>query len=118
MQRISQYPTRYPDRFQLYKSSAPYPMNFMQAPSFENQILIDYGGQPMLQGLSTIRGPFMFPVRAQVPQLSQLAYPITHSIPGPYQQSYINKMGSYSNYDIPYYDNSLAEVQRGYYTRK
>jgi hypothetical protein len=92
------YPVRYPDNVQVWFSTPqnPYPMNFMQAPSYGHQVLVNYQGQSMLQGLSTIRGPFMFPVR------NQIAYPITHSIPDPYQQSFINAAG----------------VGRRYYTRK
>ena len=85
--QVTQFPSRYSPAFQVYQSSSPYPMNFMQAPSYSNQILIDYAGQPALQGLSTVRGPFMYPVRAQI------AYPLTHSVPDPFQQSYINLMG-------------------------
>jgi hypothetical protein len=95
--QVNTYPRRYSDAYQLYKNNAPYPMNFMQAPSFENQILVNYGGQPALQGLSTVRGPFMFPVRQEiiypVTQYRPTAYPVTHSLPDPYQQQYINTTG-------------------------
>lgn len=110
--RVSKYPIRYPDSLQTYRSNAPYPMNFMQAPSFDHQILIEYGDQTALQGLSTVRGPFMFPVRQEIiyPRGNYLqpAYPVTHSIPGPYQQNYINTM----------YRETHPQVMRGFYTRK
>lgn len=53
----------------------PYPMNFVDAPSPEHQIYVYYQGRPMLQGLSRTSGPIM--------------YPLTHSIPDPYQLSFI-----------------------------
>lgn len=71
-------PKKYPDIEQKWKpnSKQPYPMNFVQAPSSTNQVLVYYNGKPCLQGLSTNKGPIM--------------YPTTHSIAGPYLQSYIN----------------------------
>lgn len=88
----------------------PYPMHFVQAPSKSNQLLIYYNGKPQLQGLSTSSGPIMYPskevdykssndYKCQIyPKKTSVQYPITHSIPGPYLQSYIvipNKMYSY-----------------------
>ena len=95
--RVGTHPIRYPDAFQSFRQNGPYPMQFMQAPSFNHQLLIDYGGQTALQGLSTVRGPFMFPVRREiiypVGRSNRPAYPITHSIPSPFQQKYIGLMG-------------------------
>lgn len=77
----------------------PYPMNFVQAPSKTNQLLIYYNGKPQLQGLSTVKGPFMYPVKDNNSKLSSninkghknsaVQYPTTHSIPGPCLRSYI-----------------------------
>lgn len=78
----------------------PYPMNFVQAPSPTNQTLVYYNGKPHLQGLSTSSGPIMFPSREpnnhpnngwerKHQSNSKIAYPTTHSIPGPFLQSYI-----------------------------
>jgi len=109
MQHIANYPTRYPDRLQTYKANAPYPMNFTQAPSFSHQVLVEYGGQPVLQGLSMVKGPVMFPVRpagSQTRWERGAAYPITHSIPDPYQQAFIDTMGQMSQ-----------ATPLGYYTR-
>jgi len=93
-----QYPERYPEIDQLWYSTplTPYPMNFVQAPSAYNQVLVQYQGQPMLQGLSTVRGPFMYPVNAPCYRRRNywhnpaIVYPMTHSIPGPFLQTYIN----------------------------
>lgn len=63
--------TPYPNQLQEWKptQSNPWPMNFMQAPSYRHQRLVTQTmgscSQPMLQGLSTIRGPFAFPVQAE-----------------------------------------------------
>lgn len=65
----------------------PYPMNFVQAPSATHQLLINYKNDTFLQGLHPVKGPFMYPYRP--PQTACIAYPVTHSIPGPYLQSYI-----------------------------
>lgn len=102
--QIQNYPYRYPPSMQSYVSSPnyPYPMNFTQAPSFDHQVLVNYDGRPMLQGLNINSGPFMFPLRQP-----QIAYPLTHSIPDPYQQSFINAYGR-NNY-IP-----AQIVYRGY----
>ena len=84
-------------------SQHPYPMNFVQAPSPSNQALVYYRGKPYLQGLSTAGGPIMFPQReinsdpkngwerkhTIYPRNSAIVYPTTHSIPGPFLQSYI-----------------------------
>lgn len=80
------YPVRYPDFAQQFQGTIgnPYPMNFMQAPSFGHQVLVSYGGRPMLQGLSCVRGPFMFPVRSPV------VYPLTHSVLSPYQRGFLD----------------------------
>ncbi len=78
----------------------PYPMNFVQAPSKSNQLLIYYNGKPQLQGLNTASGPFMYPIKEDtvrsnttknkiIPKKSAIQYPTTHSIPGPCLQSYI-----------------------------
>jgi hypothetical protein len=81
----------------------PYPMNFIQAPSSTHQILVHYEGKPHLQGLSVNTGPIMFPVDTQscsyrgadyIPRYpkskSVIAYPTSHSIPGPLLRSYIH----------------------------
>jgi len=91
----------------------PYPMNFVQAPSPKHQINVFYNGKPQLQGLSTVTGPIMYPLREVCAnpkngwerkhtiypkQNSAIVYPTTHSIPGPFLQSYIalpNKMYPY-----------------------
>jgi hypothetical protein len=59
-----QYPRRYPNNIQLYKATKkfPYPMNFTEAPSFGDQVLVNYNGQSFLQGLNPVTGPIMFPV--------------------------------------------------------
>lgn len=107
--QVNNYPVRYSESLQLYKSSAPYPMTFMQAPAFDRQILVNFGGQSALQGLSTIRGPFMFPVRTEIiyPR-TQIMYPRTHSIPDHFQRTFINLAGGYP---------SDPQIRRGYYTR-
>lgn len=76
----------------------PYPMNFVQVPSSAHQIRIYYGKQPYLQGLSTAIGPVMYPVKGSDTPIhknysqynNKIAYPTTHSIPGPFLQSYID----------------------------
>ena len=82
----------------------PYPMNFVQTPAPTRQVLVYYNGKPQLQGLSVNKGPVMFPLREVNSQPnnswerkntiyptrnSAIMYPTTHSIPGPYLQSYI-----------------------------
>lgn len=88
----------------------PYPMNFVQAPSPSHQILVHYNGKPNLQGLSIVKGPVMFPPFNETnchpnnsyerkyskfagcektTTHSAIMYPTTHSIPGPFLQSYI-----------------------------
>jgi|ERR1044071_5991890 hypothetical protein len=98
--QIEHYPYRYPSSAQIYRPTPanPYPMNFMQAPSYGHQVLVNYRGQPTLQGLSTIRGPFMFPVRTEFiyPLESKLPYPMSHSIPDPFQRTYIGLAGYYT----------------------
>ncbi len=39
-----------------------------------------------LQGLSTVKGPVMFPIKKH----HAICYPTTHSVPGPFLRSYIN----------------------------
>lgn len=65
-----------------------YPMNFVQAPSVNHQIVVYYKGSPHLQGLSTNKGPVMYPY-PKTHLSGPITYPTTHSIPGPYLQSYI-----------------------------
>jgi len=82
----------------------PYPMNFVQAPSPTHQVLVQYNGQSYLQGLSINKGPVMYPTRevncnpvnawehkhtTRPKCCPAVVYPTTHSIPGPYLQSYI-----------------------------
>jgi hypothetical protein len=95
-------PVRYPESVQIWHStpSNPWPMNFVQAPSFSNQVLVSYKGQPNLQGLSTVKGPIMFPVK-------QIAYPVDHSIPDPFNQHYIN-LAYYSRKGYNGYPNYLV----------
>ena len=85
----------------------PYPMNFSRAKSPNHQINITYKGAPMYQGLSPSSGPYMYPMKVQYNRgpinsyerkHSAIVYPTTHSIPGPFLQSYIalpNKMYMY-----------------------
>jgi len=105
-------PVRYQEPFQRWMPTTanPYPMNFVQAPSLSNQVLVRYQNQPFTQGLSTILGPQMFPFyerncnprnawerkytslvgcNRDRPNPNAIAYPTTHSIPGPLLQSYI-----------------------------
>lgn len=89
-------PVRLPEYDQEWHAtpSNPYPMNFMDAPSPSHQINVIYNGQPMLQGLDIVRGPMMFPVkRCQWYPRGPIMYPTTHSIPGPYLQTYIALAG-------------------------
>jgi hypothetical protein len=108
-------PLLYPDPTQRWMPSLqhPFPMNFVQAPSASHQVLVYYNGKPQLQGLSTNKGPVMFPLREVNchPKNSwerkhticpfknnAIVYPTTHSVPGPFLQSYIalpNKMYAY-----------------------
>lgn len=78
----------------------PYPNTFTQAPAPSHQIMVHYNGKPQLQTLSPYQGPQMFPVRETLPNPNNsyerkncIAYPTTHSIPGPFLRSYI---------DLPY----------------
>ena len=104
-------PIPYPDHMQRWMPTTqqPYPMNFVQAPSPSNQTLVYLNGRPYLQGLSQSSGPIMFPVRETncdpktawehkhtsypkgycTGRNSAIVYPTTHSIPGPFLQSYI-----------------------------
>jgi len=52
-------PTPYPPQMQKY--STLYPDNFVMAPNPYYQSLVYYNGKPMLQGLSRVSGPIMFP---------------------------------------------------------
>lgn len=65
-------PVAFPSQLQSWQPTDynPYPMNFMQAPSYNHQRLVQFQGQPMLQGLSTVRGPFSFPVQTAYPNYS------------------------------------------------
>lgn len=58
------YPMPYPSHVQKWapQGGYPYPMNFVQAPSYDHQVLIKYRDEPHLQGLSTVLGPVMFPL--------------------------------------------------------
>jgi hypothetical protein len=62
--RFPRYPVSYSEHIQIWHGtpSNPYPMNFVQAPSYDHQKLIQYQGDTFLQGLSTIKGPMMYPV--------------------------------------------------------
>lgn len=99
-------PVRYPDNVQRWMPTLeqPYPMNFTQAQSPKNQVVVYYQGKPYTQALSTNTGPIMYPVRESTlcpkngwerkhtiyPRRNgAIVYPTTHSIPGPYLQSYI-----------------------------
>lgn len=76
-------------------------MNFAQIPT--NQTLVYYNGKPYLQRVGQNSGPFMFqtngtdnPKNIQEDKhqycpehYSGVVYPTTHSIPGPFLQSYI-----------------------------
>ena len=104
-QPVKNFPTAYPDYLQKYHPTQqnPYPMNFVQAPSFDHQILVNYNGQPMLQSLSVNGGPQLCPVRningglfsrnsnrsLQNINQSQVAYPLSHSVLDPCDRSYL-----------------------------
>jgi hypothetical protein len=80
-------------------------MNFVKAPSPTQQLLVSYDGKPFYQGLDVVRGPLMFPPMEYnlnpingwerkytlfpYPNENPIMYPTTHSVPGPYLQSYI-----------------------------
>lgn len=103
-QQSIERPIRSPDIAQRWIPTLqnPYPMNFVQAPSPTNQVMVYYNGRPQLQGLSTVKGPVMFPQREITenpvngwerkhtiyPRKNAAVYPTTHSIPGPFLQSY------------------------------
>lgn len=91
----------------------PRPNNFTQAPSPNHQLRVYYNGKPQLQTLSPSQGPQMFPIReinenptnsydrkhSIYPHKSNaIVYPTTHSIPGPYLQSYIRMPNKYLMY--------------------
>ena len=92
--RFYRYPVKYPANIQVWNGTPmyPYPMNFTDAPSVENQIIINYKGKPMLQGLDIVKGPFMYPIREPIitNYYGPIVYPISHSIPSPYQRAYFN----------------------------
>jgi len=89
---LRQYPIRYPDPFQIYTPTPAnlYPSTFMQAPSFPNQVLVNFQGQDALQGLSQFRGPYMFPV--QNIRRSRCDFPPVdyYNVLDPYQRSFLN----------------------------
>jgi len=89
--RFPRYPVRYPQYIQIWQGTPnnPYPMTFMDAPAFDKQLIVNYQGRPNLQGLDIVRGPMMFPVR------SPIYYPMTHSIPSPFQQAFLGKNYGY-----------------------
>lgn len=108
-------PVRYSDRFQLYNDTPayPYPMNFMQAPSPHHQVLVNYRGQTLLQGLSPVRGPFSFPVREPVISYpNQIEYvniqenaPLSmsaYNVLDPYQRSFLRPRVNYGFYPSRY----------------
>lgn len=79
-------------------------MSFTQAPSIQHQKLVLCQDKPHLQTLSPTLGPVLFPLREinSNPkngwERKHTAYPTSHSVPGPYLQSYIalpNKMYYY-----------------------
>ena len=84
-----------------YSNVKQNPYSFVQAPSSSHQVNVYYNGKQYLQGLSPNVGPIMFPKRevtshprnAWEHKHCKIAYPTTHSIPGPYLQSYINLPG-------------------------
>lgn len=100
-------PSRFPQSVQHWIPTLqnPYPMNFIQAPSVDHQIFVNYKNGAFLQGLHPVKGPIMFPLNSWNSQPKTawemkhtIPYPITHSIPGPYLQSYIylpNKIYTY-----------------------
>lgn len=112
-------PTPYPQEVQRwYPTTAnPYPMSFAGSPSPTNQVYVYYNDSTFLQGLNPVAGPIMFPAVVKERPLCDfdkskavqvmingvpytevktrnekvvLAYPMHHSIPGPFQQSFIN----------------------------
>lgn len=95
----------YGNMYPIHYPKMPYPMNFVQAPSFDHQILISYGEPPCrrygLQGLSTNLGPVMFPTRNNTcVNTSAYTYPLNSSTLDPFMRQYIadvRKVG-YSNY--------------------
>jgi hypothetical protein len=103
-------PYRYPQRMQRFRPSSvtPYPSAFMDAPSFTHQILVNFNGQPMLQGLDVVQGPLMFPVR-ETREMRQsngcnigippLCY---YNIPDPYQRQFINAASINGYYPAKY----------------
>ena len=54
-------PMSYPTQHWIPTTKNPYPMNFMQAPSPNHQVMVNYNGRPYSQGLSTNTGPIMYP---------------------------------------------------------
>jgi hypothetical protein len=80
-------PTRHYVQKWYPTNSYPYPMIYHQTPSTQHQIIVNYKGETFTQGLNPNSGPFMMPIKNKA-----LAYPTTHSIPGPYNQSYMKFM--------------------------
>lgn len=75
----------------------PYPSTVAYAKSPRHQVNVTYG-RPMHHGLSHSSGPFMYPAKVEYNRgpinsyerkHATIAYPTTHSIPGPALQSYI-----------------------------
>lgn len=100
-------PKVYPQQRWMPTTDNPYPSTFPHAKSPQHQINVSYRGTPALHGLSHSSGPFMYPLKAKQSRgpinsyerkHSAIVYPTTHSVPGPYLQSYItipNKMYMY-----------------------
>ena len=58
-----------------------------------NIILVQYKNKPYYQKLHPSYGPYMVPLNNQSTiylSNNKIVYPTTHSIPGPYLQSYIS----------------------------
>lgn len=68
-----------------------YPMSVSNPAPLNKTVIVTYNGQPYRQTLSQ-NGPYMY--QSDTPSYryksSCICYPTTHSIPGPYLQSYIN----------------------------
>ena len=58
--------------------------------TYPNRITVIYNGQVATQTLSPYRGPMMYVHPIGKEYNNAITYPTTHSIPGPYLQSYIN----------------------------
>lgn len=95
----NQVPCLEPRQRWMPTKQQPYPMTFSQAPSPCHQIYVTYDGKQFLQGLSPVKGPYLYPIKRDLgrePVNSYerkhcaIVYPTTHSIPGPYLRSFIN----------------------------